>query len=127
MLSPDSPLVPGHEIVGKVAAVGTDVQHWKDGDRVGAGWHGGHDGTCKACKKGMFQMCGNRQIHGETIHGGCKLQLSRILQLLIVLLQTRSIVSSDLSLQFVYPITSTLPNMLRSCVLACRASTQSAT
>lgn len=69
-----SPLVPGHEIVGRIAAVGPGVEHWKDGDRVGAGWHGGHDGNCKACKKGMFQMCDNRQVHGETKNGGCKLK-----------------------------------------------------
>ena len=109
-----------------MAAVGTDVEHWKNGDRVGAGWHGGHDGTCKACKKGMFQMCGNREVNGETKNGGCELQVSQDRQPLTILLQTRSIVSSDLSLQSVYPITLTLPNMLRSCVLACRASTQSA-
>lgn len=39
-----SPMVPGHEIVGKVAAVGDGVAFWKEGDRVGGGWHGGHDG-----------------------------------------------------------------------------------
>lgn len=39
-----SPLVPGHEIVGRIAAVGEGVAGWKVGDRVGAGWHGGHDG-----------------------------------------------------------------------------------
>ena len=70
-----SPLVPGHEIVGRVAAVGPGVKHWKDGDRIGAGWHGGHDGDCKACKKGMFQMCDNRQVHGETKNGGCELRI----------------------------------------------------
>lgn len=46
------PLCSGHEIIGKVAAVGKDVTTWKVGDRVGAGWHGGHDNTCTACKKG---------------------------------------------------------------------------
>jgi D-arabinose 1-dehydrogenase-like Zn-dependent alcohol dehydrogenase len=39
-----SPLVPGHEVIGRVAAVGADVVAWKVGDRIGAGWHGGHDG-----------------------------------------------------------------------------------
>lgn len=38
------PLVPGHEIIGRVAAVGGGDSLWKVGDRVGAGWHGGHDG-----------------------------------------------------------------------------------
>ncbi len=41
----NSPIVPGHEIIGNVAAVGAGVTAWKVGDRVGAGWHGGHDGT----------------------------------------------------------------------------------
>ena len=40
----NSPIVPGHEIIGNVAAVGAGVTAWKVGDRVGAGWHGGHDG-----------------------------------------------------------------------------------
>lgn len=39
-----SPRVPGHEIIGKVAAVGSGVSGWTVGDRVGGGWHGGHDG-----------------------------------------------------------------------------------
>ena len=38
------PLVPGHEIIGRVAAVGDGNSMWKVGDRIGAGWHGGHDG-----------------------------------------------------------------------------------
>jgi D-arabinose 1-dehydrogenase-like Zn-dependent alcohol dehydrogenase len=38
------PLTPGHEVIGRVAAVGEDVKAWKVGDRIGGGWHGGHDG-----------------------------------------------------------------------------------
>ncbi|KAK3301817.1 chaperonin 10-like protein [Chaetomium strumarium] len=64
------PLVPGHEVIGRVAAVGEDVVAWKVGDRIGAGWHGGHDGTCGSCKKGLFQMCDNQAIHGVTKDGG---------------------------------------------------------
>ncbi|OTA64049.1 putative alcohol dehydrogenase [Hypoxylon sp. EC38] len=64
------PLVPGHEIIGRVAAVGEEVSLWKVGDRVGAGWHGGHDGTCKACKQGWHQMCDNAVVNGETMNGG---------------------------------------------------------
>ncbi|KAH6853758.1 chaperonin 10-like protein [Chaetomium sp. MPI-CAGE-AT-0009] len=64
------PIVPGHEIIGHVAAVGDGVTAWKVGERVGAGWHGGHDGTCFACKKGMYQMCDNQVINGETKAGG---------------------------------------------------------
>ncbi|KAK4234292.1 chaperonin 10-like protein [Achaetomium macrosporum] len=64
------PIVPGHEIIGHVAAVGDGVKPWKVGDRVGAGWHGGHDGTCFACKTGMCQMCNNQIVNGETKAGG---------------------------------------------------------
>ncbi|KAK2745119.1 hypothetical protein FQN57_004026 [Myotisia sp. PD_48] len=38
-----SPLVPGHELIGRVAAVGSGISRWNIGDRIGAGWHGGHD------------------------------------------------------------------------------------
>ncbi|OKL63466.1 hypothetical protein UA08_01793 [Talaromyces atroroseus] len=64
------PLVPGHEIVGKVAAVGNGVSGWAVGDRIGGGWHGGHDGTCKACRTGWYQMCDNQVINGLTKSGG---------------------------------------------------------
>jgi len=37
------PRIPGHEIVGDVVAVGPSESRWKVGDRVGGGWHGGHD------------------------------------------------------------------------------------
>lgn len=72
------PIVPGHEIIGHVAAVGDGASAWKVGDRIGGAWHGGHDGTCKACKKGWFQMCDNELVNGETKGGGyaqyCKLR-----------------------------------------------------
>ncbi|KAL2146151.1 hypothetical protein VTI28DRAFT_4991 [Corynascus sepedonium] len=64
------PLIPGHEVIGRVAAIGEGVTAWKVGDRVGAGWHGGHDGTCGACQKGLFQMCENQAITGVTKDGG---------------------------------------------------------
>jgi D-arabinose 1-dehydrogenase-like Zn-dependent alcohol dehydrogenase len=50
------------------------VKKWKEGDRVGGPWHGGHDGTCKSCNKGLFQMCANEAINGVTMDGGCKFQ-----------------------------------------------------
>ncbi|KAI0202775.1 GroES-like protein [Astrocystis sublimbata] len=64
------PLCPGHEIIGRVAAVGDGVTAWKAGDRVGSGWHGGHDGSCKACSKGWHQMCDNQVVNGVTKSGG---------------------------------------------------------
>lgn len=43
-VSSSSPIVPGHEVIGRVASVGDGVSAFKVGDRVGGGWHGGHDG-----------------------------------------------------------------------------------
>ena len=43
------PMIPGHEIVGDVVAVGSGDKQWKVGDRVGGGWHGGHDSA--SCSK----------------------------------------------------------------------------
>ncbi|KAH8811271.1 alcohol dehydrogenase [Xylogone sp. PMI_703] len=64
------PQVPGHEIIGRVAAVGDGVSGWAVDDRIGGGWHGGHDGTCGACKKGFYQMCDNQLVNGVTKGGG---------------------------------------------------------
>ena len=44
MLMSDSPRIPVHEVIGHVVAVGPHEKAWKVGDRVGGGWHGGHDG-----------------------------------------------------------------------------------
>ncbi|KAL8712181.1 MAG: hypothetical protein Q9220_003615 [cf. Caloplaca sp. 1 TL-2023] len=64
------PLVPGHEIIGDVVAVGEGEKRWKVGERVGGGWHGGHDGVCKPCEKGLYQMCDNEAINGISRDGG---------------------------------------------------------
>ena len=45
-----SPIVPGHEIIGHVAAVGDGVSEWEVGDRIGGAWHGGHDGAFDNCR-----------------------------------------------------------------------------
>ncbi|KAL2438663.1 Alcohol dehydrogenase patD [Exophiala dermatitidis] len=64
------PITPGHEVIGDVAAVPDSEKRWKIGDRVGAPWHGGHDGTCKSCQRGLYQMCDNELINGVTKNGG---------------------------------------------------------
>ncbi|KAL4771848.1 chaperonin 10-like protein [Aspergillus nidulans var. acristatus] len=64
------PIVPGHEIVGRVADLGDRVSGWAIGDRIGGAWHGGHDGSCKACRKGWYQMCDSQIINGVTKNGG---------------------------------------------------------
>ncbi len=64
------PRIPGHEIAGRIDAVGSDVTNWKPGQRVGVGWHGGHDFTCNACRRGDFINCQNEQITGISYDGG---------------------------------------------------------
>jgi D-arabinose 1-dehydrogenase-like Zn-dependent alcohol dehydrogenase len=64
------PRIPGHEIAGRIDAVGADVTNWKPGQRVGVGWHGGHDFTCDACRRGDFINCPNSKITGITHDGG---------------------------------------------------------
>ena len=66
----DYPRVPGHEVAGRVDAVGDDVTAWSEGDRVGVGWHGGHCFECAACRRGDFQQCENAQITGIAYDGG---------------------------------------------------------
>ncbi len=64
------PQVPGHEVVGVVEAVGEDVHIWKEGQRVGVGWHGGHCFECDPCRRGDFISCENAQISGISYDGG---------------------------------------------------------
>ena len=64
------PRVPGHEVVGIIDEVGARVSGWTKGQRVGVGWHGGHDGTCPACRRGDFANCQNRKIPGISYDGG---------------------------------------------------------
>ena len=64
------PRIPGHEIAGRIDAVGADVTNWKPGQRVGVGWHGGHDFICDACRRGDFANCQNEKITGFTHDGG---------------------------------------------------------
>jgi D-arabinose 1-dehydrogenase-like Zn-dependent alcohol dehydrogenase len=64
------PRVPGHEIAGIVDELGEGVSAWKKGQRVGVGWHGGHDETCLYCRRGDFRNCVNMQIPGISYDGG---------------------------------------------------------
>ncbi len=64
------PRAPGHEVVGVIDELGDGVSAWKIGQRVGVGWHGGHDGTCTACRRGDFRNCQNRKIPGISYDGG---------------------------------------------------------
>lgn len=64
------PRVPGHEVVGIIDEAGFGVSMWKLGQRVGVGWHGGHDNTCSECRRGDFGNCQNRRIPGISYDGG---------------------------------------------------------
>jgi D-arabinose 1-dehydrogenase-like Zn-dependent alcohol dehydrogenase len=64
------PRIPGHEVAGVIDELGAGVTEWKRGDRVGVGWHGGHDGTCDSCQRGDFVTCVNEQITGVSRDGG---------------------------------------------------------
>ncbi len=64
------PRVPGHEIAGTIDALGPETSGWNVGDRVGVGWHGGHDGNCDRCRRGDFVTCRNLQVPGIAYDGG---------------------------------------------------------
>ncbi|HEX3352842.1 MAG TPA: alcohol dehydrogenase [Terriglobales bacterium] len=64
------PRVPGHEVAGVIDKVGEGVSTWQKGQRVGVGWHGGHDNTCRECRRGDFRNCKNLQIPGISYDGG---------------------------------------------------------
>src|SRR6478672_1013887 len=64
------PRVPGHEIAGIIDELGEGVSEWTTGQRVGVGWHGGHDGTCLQCRRGDFGNCRNLKISGISYDGG---------------------------------------------------------
>jgi alcohol dehydrogenase len=65
------PVVPGHEIVGRIekAGPGTD-DVWRVGDRVAVGWFGGSCGHCTSCRKGDFVTCENLKVPGWAYDGG---------------------------------------------------------
>jgi D-arabinose 1-dehydrogenase-like Zn-dependent alcohol dehydrogenase len=64
------PRVPGHEVVGTIEELGEGVSVWRIQQRVGVGWHGGHDGECVSCRRGDFRNCQNLKIPGISYDGG---------------------------------------------------------
>ena len=64
------PRVPGHEVAGLIDELGPGVTGWTKSQRVGVGWHGGHDGTCLQCRRGDFINCQNQKIAGVSYDGG---------------------------------------------------------
>ena len=64
------PRVPGHEVVGRIDALGAGVSTWRIGQRVGVGFFGGEDGVCEPCRRGDIVNCQNPVIPGATVDGG---------------------------------------------------------
>src|SRR5829696_3905981 len=67
---PKLPLVPGHQIVGRVLANGEGAQRFAAGDRVGVPWLGWTDGTCDYCRSGRENLCPHARFTGYDIDGG---------------------------------------------------------
>ena len=64
------PIMPGHELVGRVADLGSDARDFAIGDRVGVPWLGGTDGSCFYCARGMENLCDRPTFTGFTRNGG---------------------------------------------------------
>ncbi len=67
---PKLPLVPGHEVVGIVAACGKKVERFAEGQRVGIPWLGWTCGTCRFCETGKENLCETAKFTGYTLDGG---------------------------------------------------------
>jgi propanol-preferring alcohol dehydrogenase len=67
---PELPIIPGHEIVGRVAAVGQGVDRFETGQRVGVPWLGWSCGQCSYCKTGRENLCPTARYTGYQIDGG---------------------------------------------------------
>ena len=64
------PVTPGHEIAGRIDALGEGVQGWREGERVAIGWSGGYCGHCGSCRRGDFVHCEVGMVTGVTFPGG---------------------------------------------------------
>jgi len=67
---PKLPVVPGHQIVGKVDAVGAGVKNFRGGERVGIPWLNWTDGTCRYCRGGQENLCEHARFTGLDVNGG---------------------------------------------------------
>ncbi len=64
------PLIPGHQVVGVVDAVGPGVTQFREGDRLGLAWLFEADGTCPRCREGKENLCPNARFTGYHVPGG---------------------------------------------------------
>jgi len=84
------PRVPGHEVAGIIDEVGAGVSAWKKGQRVGVGWHGGQDNTCRECRRGDFRNCRNLKIPGISYDGGYQQYMVAPVEALVPIPETLS-------------------------------------
>jgi propanol-preferring alcohol dehydrogenase len=64
------PVIPGHQIVGVIDALGSGVTNHKEGDRVGIAWLHSTDGSCEYCGRGLENLCVNGRFTGYDVDGG---------------------------------------------------------
>ena len=84
------PRVPGHEVAGIIDEVGAGVSVWSRGQRAGVGWHGGHDNTCRECRRGDFRNCRNLKVPGISYDGGYEQYMVAPVEALVAIPQTLS-------------------------------------
>jgi alcohol/geraniol dehydrogenase (NADP+) len=64
------PFIPGHEVIGTVTAVGSEVHSLKAGERVGLGWQSNSCGECEWCTRGLENLCAQSEATCVHRHGG---------------------------------------------------------
>ncbi len=70
IIPPHYPIIPGHEVVGKIIEKGNNVDIWSIGDRVGIPWLYSSCGECEFCMENMSNLCVNSQFTGFHVNGG---------------------------------------------------------
>lgn len=70
LAEPKLPLIPGHQIVGTVVAMGENVKRFKEGDRVGVPWLGSTCNVCRFCSSGRENLCDKARFTGYQLNGG---------------------------------------------------------
>jgi propanol-preferring alcohol dehydrogenase len=76
LASPKLPLVPGHEVVGRIVAMGPGADRWPLGTRVGIPWLGRTCGECRYCRTGRENLCDRARFTGYTLDGGYAEQMA---------------------------------------------------
>ncbi len=84
------PRVPGHEVAGVIDDLDAGVSAWKQGQRVGVGWHGGQDNTCRECRRGDFRNCQNLKVPGISYDGGYQEYMIAPVEALVAIPETMS-------------------------------------